>query len=104
MPRGLKPNEVAPYTLAEEARILAACDSIGGGKCNRSGATYEQLRARAMALLLRSSALRVSDLATFAKETVSWDAGEKDLADLLAYSEERRTSIPANSRSREAGA
>jgi site-specific recombinase XerD len=44
-PRNIKPNEVVPYTLQEESQILAACDKIGGGKYQRSGARYEQLRA-----------------------------------------------------------
>jgi site-specific recombinase XerD len=72
-PRNLKPNEVVPYTLQEESRILAACDQIGGGKYNRSGAHYEQIRARAMVMLLRHTALRISDVCTFRKDTVSWD-------------------------------
>ena len=58
-PRNLKPNEVVPYTLQEESQILAACDRIGGGKYNRSGARYEQLRARAMVMLHRHTALRI---------------------------------------------
>src|SRR5208282_5791527 len=37
-PRNLKPNEVVPYTLREESLILGACEQIGGGKYNRSGA------------------------------------------------------------------
>jgi site-specific recombinase XerD len=41
-PRNLKPNEVVPYTLEKESRILAACEQIGGGKYHRSGARYEQ--------------------------------------------------------------
>jgi len=73
-PRNLKPNEVVPYTLQEESQILAACDQIGGGKYNRSGARYEQLRARAMVMLLRHTALRVSDVCTLRKDAVSWDA------------------------------
>ena len=72
--RHLKPNEIVPYTIQEEARILVACDEIGGGKYHRSGARYEQLRARAMILLLRHTALRISDVATFRKDAVSWDA------------------------------
>jgi integrase len=72
-PRNLKPNEVVPYTLQEESRILAACDQIGGGKYHRSGASYEQLRARAMVMLLRHTALRVSDVCTLRKDAVSWD-------------------------------
>jgi site-specific recombinase XerD len=72
--RGLKPNEVVPYTLTEEGKILMACELIGGGKYNRSGTRYEQIRARAMVLLLRSTALRISDVATFPRDAVSWDA------------------------------
>lgn len=72
-PRNLKPNEVVPYTLQEESRILAACDEIGGGKYHRSGANYEQLRARAMVMLLRHTALRVSDVCTLRKDSVSLD-------------------------------
>jgi len=72
-PRNVKPNEVVPYTLQEESQILGACDQIGGGKYNRSGARYEQLRARAMIMLLRHTALRVSDVCTLRKNAVSWD-------------------------------
>jgi site-specific recombinase XerD len=74
LPRNLKPNEVVPYTFLEESKILAACDEIGGGKYHRSGAGYEQLRARAMVMLLRHTALRVSDVCTLRKDAVSWDA------------------------------
>jgi site-specific recombinase XerD len=72
-PRNVKPNEIVPYTLLEESQILAACDQIGGGIYNRSGARYEQLRARAMIMLLRATALRISDVSTFRKDAVSWD-------------------------------
>jgi integrase len=72
-PRNLKPNEVEPYSLADECKILAACDHIGGGKYNRSGARYEQLRAKAMVGLLRHTALRISDVAAFEWDAVSWD-------------------------------
>jgi site-specific recombinase XerD len=72
-PRNLKPNEVVPYTLQEESQILKSCDEIGGGKYNRSGAPYEQLRARAMIMLLRHTALRVSDVCTLRKDAISWD-------------------------------
>jgi integrase/recombinase XerC len=72
-PRNLKPNEVSPYTPAEEGRILAACEQIGGGKFNRSGARYERLRARGLVLLLRHTALRISDVTTLRKDAVAWD-------------------------------
>jgi site-specific recombinase XerD len=72
-PRNLKPNEIVPYTLDEEAKILAACDRIGGAKYKRSVAVYERLRAKAMVLLLRHTALRISDVAALKKETVTWD-------------------------------
>jgi integrase len=71
--RNLKPNEVVPYTRQEESQNLAACNQIGGGKYNRSGARYEQLRARAMIMLLRHTALRVSDVSTLRKDAVCWD-------------------------------
>jgi integrase len=63
-PRNIKPNEVVPYTLHEEGEILAACDRIGGTKYKRSMAVYERLRARGMVLLLRHTALRISDVCT----------------------------------------
>jgi len=74
-PRGLKPNEVVPYSLAEEVRILAACERIGGGKYNRSGARYEQLRARAMILILRNTALTDDQL--------KWIIAEDERAELM---------------------
>jgi site-specific recombinase XerD len=73
-PRNIKPNEVVPYTLDEEFRILNACDQIGGAKYNRGDAVYERRRARAMILLLRHTALRISDVSTFPRDRVSWDA------------------------------
>jgi integrase len=72
-PRNLKPNDVVPYTLQEESQILAACDQIGGGKYKRSGVRYEKLRARAMVMLLRHTALRVSDVCTLRRGAISWD-------------------------------
>ena len=40
-PKNIKPNEVVPYTLQEESQILAACESFGGGRYQRSVAIYE---------------------------------------------------------------
>jgi integrase/recombinase XerC len=72
-PRNIKPNEVVPYTFAEEIQILAACDKIGGNTYDRANAAYEKRRARAMVMLLRHTALRVSDVCTLRKDAVSWD-------------------------------
>ena len=72
-PRNLKPNEVVPYTLQEEFRILSACDQIGGARYLRKGAIYERLRAQAMIGILRSTALRVSDVCTLRKDAIAWD-------------------------------
>ncbi|MGA2725651.1 MAG: tyrosine-type recombinase/integrase [Bryobacteraceae bacterium] len=85
-PRNLKPNEVVPYTLPEESQILAACEQIGGGTYHRSGARYEQLRARAMILLLRHTALRVSDVCTLRKDAVSRDT-EKNTWRVFLYTQ-----------------
>ncbi|HTM48375.1 MAG TPA: hypothetical protein VL285_06840 [Bryobacteraceae bacterium] len=71
--RNLKPNEVVPCTLQEESQILEACTRIGGRRDNGSGLRYEQVRARAMVLLLRHAALRISDVSTLRKDAVSWD-------------------------------
>jgi len=62
-PRNIKPAEVVPYEAAEVVKIIAACDEIGRG-------AYERLRARAMVLLLRYTALRVSDVATLARDAI----------------------------------
>ncbi len=61
--RNVKPAEVVPYTLNEVGRILGACEGIGR-------TPYERLRARAMVLLLNNTALRVSDVATLARDRV----------------------------------
>ena len=72
-PKNIKPNAVVPYTLQEESQILGACDNFGGGRYQRSAAIYERLRARAMVLLLRHTALRISDVCTLRKDAISWD-------------------------------
>jgi integrase len=63
MPRNLQPADRPPYEPNEIARILAACDVMG--KC-----TYERLRAKAMALLLRYTALRIGDVALLERSRV----------------------------------
>jgi site-specific recombinase XerD len=95
-PRNIKPNEVVPYTLMEESQILAACDLIGGGIYNRSGARYEQLRARAMVMLLRATALRISDVSTFRKDAASWDQ-EKGMCEFFCTP--KKQAIPFSFRS-----
>ena len=102
-PRNLKPNEVVPYTHEEERRILAACDQIGGAKYKRVDAVYERLRARAMVLLLRHTALRISDVCTLRKDAVSWDRGEIHLAHIRSNAEKRRAGVPADPRESQTG-
>jgi len=72
-PRNIKPNEVVPYTVIEQDVILATCDLIGGGRSHQAGPNYERLRARAMVLVLRYTALRVSDVCTLCRDAISWD-------------------------------
>jgi integrase len=73
-PRNIKPNEVVPYTVREQDLILATCDLIGGGvRAHQSGPSHERLRARAMVLVLRHTALRVSDVCTLRRDAISWD-------------------------------
>jgi len=67
-PRNIKPNDVVPFTTEEVKQIIAACDVIGRGP-------YERLRARAMILTLRYTALRIGDVALLGRERVSKDAG-----------------------------
>lgn len=61
--KNIKPAEVIPYTSEELTRIIAACEAIGR-------TSYERLRARAMVLLLNNTALRVSDVATLARDRI----------------------------------
>jgi site-specific recombinase XerD len=61
--RNIKPTEKIPYTQAEVAKMLAACEMIGNS-------AYERLRARAAILLLRYTGLRISDVATLERQRV----------------------------------
>jgi site-specific recombinase XerD len=59
----VKPKPKEPYTQSEVIRIFEACDRLGRGG-------YERTRAQAMVLLLRYTGLRVSDVATLARDRV----------------------------------
>lgn len=63
MPKNLQVADREPYSPNEVARIIAACDQLGKG-------AYERLRARAMVLLLRYTALRISDVATMERNRI----------------------------------
>lgn len=65
-PRNIKPKEVDPYTKTELDAILDAAGRIGK-------ADYERLRARAAVLLLRHTALRISDVALLRRDRVEGD-------------------------------
>lgn len=64
MPRGLKPTEKEPYTAAEISAIVAACDRIGH-------TSAERIRAKAMILTLRYTALRIGDVALMPRNRIS---------------------------------
>jgi len=66
LPRNIKANEVVPYTPAEMTAILRACNRIGKQQ-------YERLRARAMILTFRCTALRIGDVSTLARDRISRD-------------------------------
>ncbi len=66
LPRNLKPNEVVPFTSAEVAAIVKACDRVGKRQ-------YERLRSRAMILTLRYTALRIGDVSMLARDRISRD-------------------------------
>lgn len=63
-PRNIRPNDVEPFTQAQVIEIIKAADRIGQGP-------YERLRARAMVLALRYTALRLGDVAMLARDRVS---------------------------------
>jgi integrase len=63
MPKNIKPTDKEPYSRNDVVKILTACDGIGHYP-------YERLRARAMVLLLRYTALRISDVAMLRRDRV----------------------------------
>lgn len=63
-PRNAKPKPIEPYTREELVKIIAASNQIGRGP-------YERLRAYAMTLLFRYTALRISDVAVLQRSRVS---------------------------------
>jgi integrase/recombinase XerC len=65
-PRNIKPNDVQPFTTAEVAAIIKACDLIGR-------TSYERLRARAMILTLRYTALRIGDVGLLSRDRITRD-------------------------------
>ena len=65
-PRNIRPNDVEPFTTSEVASIIKSCDRFGRGP-------YERLRARAMILALRYTALRIGDVALLERVRVSRD-------------------------------
>jgi site-specific recombinase XerD len=65
-PRNIKPNDVEPFSSAEVGKIIDACGEIGR-------TSYERLRARAMVLTLRYTALRIGDVAMLARDRISRD-------------------------------
>ena len=62
-PRNARPAAVIPYTPEEITKIITAASEIGK-------TDYERLRARAAILLLRHTALRISDVALLERTRV----------------------------------
>jgi integrase len=94
LPRNLKPNEVVPFTPAEITAILLACDRIGKKQ-------YERLRARAMVLTLRYTALRIGDVSMLARDRISWDGSRWRI---FLRTEKRAARVSPNSARSEIGA
>jgi len=69
-PSLLEANDKEPYTLEEMARMIAACDFIGHSN-------YERRRSRAMILLLRFAAPRISDVVTLSRDHIQGDRLKK---------------------------
>ena len=67
-PRNIKPNDVEPFPVSDIGQIIRACDGIGRGP-------YERLRARAMILTLRYTALRIGDVAMLSRDRLSRESG-----------------------------
>jgi site-specific recombinase XerD len=65
-PRNIKPNDVEPFSLGEVGKVIESCGDIGR-------TSYERLRARAMVLALRYTALRIGDVAMLARDRISRD-------------------------------
>ena len=65
-PRNIQPNDVEPFSLLEVSKIIEASGQIGR-------TPYERLRAKAMILMLRFTALRIGDVAMLAKDRISRD-------------------------------
>ncbi|KKM61103.1 hypothetical protein LCGC14_1535060 [marine sediment metagenome] len=62
-PKNLKPRAVEPYSELEMVAIIQAADRIGNQP-------YERLRARAMVLLMRYTALGISDVYSLRRDKV----------------------------------
>ena len=62
-PKNIKPANVEPYTEFEMVAILQACDRIGQEP-------YERLRARAMVLAMRYTALAITDVYLLRRDQV----------------------------------
>ena len=62
-PKNIKPSDIEPYTEAEMVAMIQACDRIGQEP-------YERLRARAMVLLMRYTALSIADVFLLRRDQV----------------------------------
>ena len=67
-PRISSPNDVVPYTPEEVDRIIAATQEFGRNQ-------YERRRAKAIILVLRFTALRISDVAALRRDRITKEDG-----------------------------
>lgn len=65
-PKNIKPNSVEPFSPLEVSSIISASGEIGQQP-------YERLRAAAMVMALRYTALRLGDVALLKKDRLSWN-------------------------------
>lgn len=67
-PKISSPNNVEPYSTDEIKRIIAATEEFGRTQ-------YERKRAKAIVLVLRYTALRISDVATLRRDRIMREGG-----------------------------
>jgi site-specific recombinase XerD len=63
------PNDVEPYSVTEVDRIIAATQKFGRSQ-------YERMRAKAIIMVLRYTALRIGDVAVLRRDRITMENGQ----------------------------